>query len=85
MILRTLIDVYISDDDKVILLLNALSKSFKTLEDTMLYGRDHAITLEAKSRRFYKLSRLDKSHCDEGPKQRKLLTEEIRIYSVSSL
>lgn len=35
----------IEDEDKAILLLNALPKSFDHLKDAILYGREKAITL----------------------------------------
>ncbi|XP_041999935.1 uncharacterized protein LOC121749432 [Salvia splendens] len=38
------IDVTIKDEDKVILLLNALSKSHEELQDAIMYGREGTIT-----------------------------------------
>ena len=40
------IDVSLDDEDKAILLFNALPKSFDHLRDAMLYGREKTITLE---------------------------------------
>ena len=40
------IDVSLDDEDKAILLLNALPRSFDHLKDAMLYGREKTITLE---------------------------------------
>ena len=39
------VDVKLSDEDKAILVLNALPKSYDQLRDAILYGRDKAITL----------------------------------------
>ena len=39
------IDVSISDEDKAILLLNALPKSYDQMRDAILYGREKTITL----------------------------------------
>ena len=39
------VDVKISDEDKAILVLNALPSSYDQLRDAILYGRDKAITL----------------------------------------
>lgn len=36
----------LDDEDKVIILLNALSKSFEHLKDAMLFGRESAITMD---------------------------------------
>ena len=40
------IDVKLEDEDKAILLLNVLPKSYDDMRDTMLYGREKTITLE---------------------------------------
>lgn len=40
------IDVEIKDEDKAIILLNALPKSFEQLKDAMLYGRENTITYD---------------------------------------
>jgi len=40
------IEVQIEDEDKAILLLCALSRSFESFKDTMLYGKEGTITLE---------------------------------------
>lgn len=40
------IEVTLEDEDKAIILLNALPKSFDHLKDAMLYGREASITLE---------------------------------------
>ena len=40
------IDVSLGDEDKAIILLNALPKSYEQLKDAMLYGRERTITLE---------------------------------------
>ena len=39
------IDATIGDEDKAILLLNALPKSYEQLRDAIMYGRDKTITL----------------------------------------
>lgn len=39
------IDVKISDEDKVILVLNALPNPYDQMRDAILYGRDKPITL----------------------------------------
>ena len=39
------VDVKLSDEDKAILVLNALPKSYDQLRDAILYGRDKPITL----------------------------------------
>ena len=40
------IEVHLEDEDKVILLLCALLKSFESFKDTMLYGKEGTLTLE---------------------------------------
>lgn len=40
------IDVKIDDEDKAVILLNSLPKSYDQLKDAMLYGRDNTISLE---------------------------------------
>ena len=40
------IDDKLEDEDKAIILLSALPKSFDHLRDAMLYGREKTITLE---------------------------------------
>lgn len=40
------IDVELEDEDKVILLLNTLPKSFEHMKDVMLFGRENLITLD---------------------------------------
>ncbi|XP_020572710.1 uncharacterized protein LOC110019413 [Phalaenopsis equestris] len=40
------IDVKMDDEDKALLLLNSISKSYEHFKDVVLYGRVHAITLE---------------------------------------
>ena len=39
------VDVKISDEDKAILVLNALPSSYDQMRDSILYGRDKPITL----------------------------------------
>ena len=39
------VDVKMSDEDKTILVLNALPKSYDQMRDAILYGRDKPITL----------------------------------------
>jgi len=40
------IEVHLDDEDKVILLLCALPRSFESFKDTMLYGKEGIVTLE---------------------------------------
>jgi len=40
------IDVHFDDEDKVILLLCALPRSFESFKEIMLYGKDGTVTLE---------------------------------------
>jgi len=40
------IEVQIEDEDKAILLLSALPRSFESFKDTMLYGKEGTVTLE---------------------------------------
>jgi len=40
------IEVQIQDEDKTILLLCALLRSFESFKDTMLYGKEGTVTLE---------------------------------------
>jgi len=40
------IEVQLEDEDKVILLLCALPRSFESFKDTMLYGKEGTVTLE---------------------------------------
>ena len=40
------IEVHLKDEDKVILLLCALPRSFESFKDTMLYGKESIVTLE---------------------------------------
>lgn len=40
------IDVQLEDEDKAIILLNALPKCFEHLKDAMLFGRENTITIE---------------------------------------
>jgi len=41
-----IIEVHLEDEDKTILLLCALPRSFKSFKDTMLYGKEDIVTLE---------------------------------------
>lgn len=43
---RENVDVQLEDEDKAILLLNSLPKSFEHLKDAMLFGRETSITME---------------------------------------
>jgi len=38
--------VHLEDEDKTILLLFSLPRSFESLKDTMLYGKEGIVTLE---------------------------------------
>ena len=38
--------VKLEDEDKVVILLNALPKTFEHFKDALLYGKDQLITLE---------------------------------------
>jgi hypothetical protein len=40
------IEVNLEDEDKTILLLCALPRSFESFNDTMLYGKEDIVTLE---------------------------------------
>jgi len=40
------IEVHLEDEDKSILLLCALPRSFESFKDTMLYGKEGTVTLE---------------------------------------
>jgi hypothetical protein len=40
------IEVHLEDEDKTILLLCALPRSFESFKDTMLYGKEDTVTLE---------------------------------------
>lgn len=61
------VDVKLEDEDKAIILLNALPKSFDHLRDAMLYGRENTITLEEvqcalRSRELRKASSVQESN-----------------------